>query len=305
VYDFLYHDSRRVGSFLAQFDYFGHLQQITATETATKGTKPGYSLKLAGNVPMPGTFEGAEGSVTLGREPSQTGSEAQERVYDPLWSNARALLDYLDERNLIQRDVTAGRLGQFVIASGSLSILNMGLLPAIWEAAGVREAGVRQSVENAKRQWNASPENKALKPPDRARIEKEFLKAAEKNAQGGLDVLPLFPHSAQCTIAGLNFSVWSTLGLDGMVGTVGDLSLKHGTEIPGEWHLLGVLDALPNPIPPQIPIVNTGSPMHMGVLMKNLSNLGRLLLGRAPESYGVTALLLFREVSKRSDVARS
>jgi hypothetical protein len=299
VYDFLYHDARRIGSFLAQFDDLGHLQQATSSESASKGAKRGYSLKLAGSAPMPGVPEGAEGSLTFGRDPSQSGSEGQERVYDPLWTNARTLLDYLDERQLIQRDVTSGRLGQFVIASGELSILNAALLPKIWEATGVRDVTVRQSVENARIQFNANPQYAALKGSDRARAEKAMLKAAEVNTQGGMDILPLFPHSAQCTIKGANFSVWSSLSADGMVGTVADLSLKHGTDIPGEWHLLGVLDALPSPIPAQIQIPNTDAPSHMGTLIKNLSNLGRTLLGRAPEAYGMTALLLFRDVSTR------
>lgn len=300
VYDFLYHDARRIGSFLAQFDDFGHLQQITASETASKGGKRGYSFKLAAGVPVPGSPDAAEGSITYGREPSQSGSEVQARVYDPLWTNALALLDYLDERQLIQRDLTAGHLGQFVIASGELSILNAGLLPKVWETSGVRDAAVLQAIENARIQWNANPQNAALRASDRAKAEKAALKVAAANAQGGLDILPLFPHSAQCTIKGTNFSVWSTLSADGMVGTVADLSLKHGTEIPGEWHLLGVLDALPNPIPADIPIANTGVPAHLGALIKNFSNLGRTLLGRAPEAFGVTPLLLFREVSMRS-----
>ena len=84
------------------------------------------------------------------------------------------------------------------------------------------------------------------------------------------------------------------------MGTVADLSLKHGTEIPGEWHLLGVLDALPDQIPAQTVVVNTGVPQHFGTLIKNFSNLGRTLLGRAPEAYGMTALLLFRKVSTQS-----
>jgi len=301
VYDFLYHDARRIGSFLAQFDDFGHLQQITANETVSKGGKRGFSLRLAGNVPLlPGAADSAEGSITLNRDPSHAGAESQARVYDPLWSNARALLDYLDERQLIERNLTAGRLGQFVMASGELSILNAGLLEKMWEASGIRDNAIRQSGETARMQWNANPQNATLRGGQRDKAEKAATKMAESNATSAMDILPLFPHSAQCTIKGKDFSVWSSLSEKGMVSAVADLSLKHGTEIPGEWHLLGVLDALPSPVPAQIPIVGTGVPSHMGDLIKNLSNLGRTLLGRAPSAYGVTALLIFRDVSLRS-----
>jgi hypothetical protein len=148
--------------------------------------------------------------------------------------------------------------------------------------------------------WNAVPQNAALKGSERAKAEKAFLKITEERAGSAMDIMPSFPHSAQCTITGTDFSVWSTLSTGGMVGTVEDLSLKHGTDIPGEWHLLGVLDALPSPIAEQISIVSTGIPENLGDLIKNLSNLGRTLLGREPEAYGVTPLLLFRDVSTRS-----
>jgi len=303
VFDFLYHDTRRVGSFLAQFDRFGHLQQISAKENASKGGKGGYSFKVAGNLPaLPGSTEGTEGSLTFSRDPSEGGSEGQERVYDPLWTNALTLLDYLDERGLIHRDVITGRVGQFVIASGKLSILNMGMLPKIWESGAIRDMAVRQWVETAKIQWAANPVNAALRGSERNRLENACVKAATEGAKAGMDVIPSLPHSAQCTITGTNFSVWSSLTGEGMVGTVADLSLKHGTEIPGEWHLLGVLDALPSPITEQTTIANTGTPQHFGSIIKNFSNLGRTLLGRAPEAFGVTALLLFRQVAAQSGV---
>lgn len=266
VFDFLYHDVRRVGSFLAQFDYSGHLQQVSSTETVAKSGKRGFSVKVAGTVPVGLGLEGPEGSITLAREPEGSGSEAQERVYDPLWSNA-------------------------------LSILNAAMLPKIWQSLGLRDIIARQWAENTKAQWSKNPANAALKGHERDRAEKAQFRAAENLAKVGLDVIEAFPHSAQCTVKGTDFSVWSTLSPDGMVGSVADLSLKHGTEIPGEWHLLGVLDALPNPIPEQTTIHNTGIPQHLGPSIANFSNLARTLLGRAPEAYGMTALLLFREVS--------
>lgn len=297
VFDFLYHDARRIGSFLAQFDPYGHLQQVTSRETASKVGKRGYSLKIAGSVPPLSGFEGAEGSVTLSRDGSGSGgSEAMERTYDPLWANALALLDYLDGRGLVQRDLTAARLGQFVIASGKLSVLDATMLPKIWEAKAVREKVTRQWAENARLQWEADPKNAGLKSSQRDKAKSTVFNIALTTAEAGMEIIANFPHSVQCTIAGAGFSVWSTLNAENMVSSVADLSLKHGTDIPGEWHLLGVLDAQPSEIPAQAVIVNTGTPTHMGAVVKNFANLGRTILGRAPEAYGMTALLLFREV---------
>ena len=44
VYDFLYCDTRRIGSFLAQFDVSGHLQQVTASDSISKGHKGGIQI---------------------------------------------------------------------------------------------------------------------------------------------------------------------------------------------------------------------------------------------------------------------
>jgi hypothetical protein len=135
---------------------------------------------------------------------------------------------------------------------------------------------------------------------DKAMAEATAVKVTEENARVNMDLLSHFPYSAQCTIIGGGLSVWSTLTVEGMVGSVADLSLKHGTNIPGTWHLLGILDALPSPIPPQILTAYTGIPEHFDKAIINLSNIGRTLLGRKPEAYGMTAPLLFREVSARS-----
>jgi hypothetical protein len=48
VFDFLYCDSRRIGSFLAQFDDSGHLEKIVQRESAAKSAKRGYEFNVSG-----------------------------------------------------------------------------------------------------------------------------------------------------------------------------------------------------------------------------------------------------------------
>jgi hypothetical protein len=118
VYDFLYHDVRRIGSFLAQFDDAGHLQQITQSEGATRGSKRGWKAAAGGSLPGVGSA-----NLSVERGPEKGGFEASERVYDPLWTNARTLLDYLSERDMLRQELARARIGQFVVVSGTLSIL--------------------------------------------------------------------------------------------------------------------------------------------------------------------------------------
>jgi hypothetical protein len=106
-YDFLYYDARRIGSFLAQFDDSGHLQQVRQSDTARKGIEKGFKITAGAGAPLVGS-----GNVGFEKQPYDTGSESSERIYDPLWSNARTLLDYLKAADLIGRDLSTARLGQ-------------------------------------------------------------------------------------------------------------------------------------------------------------------------------------------------
>jgi hypothetical protein len=156
---------------------------------------------------------------------------------------------------------------------------------------------IETSRRNAKAAFDANPANAALSSSERAKLEKAVLQTAEQHGKTAMEVMPHFPHAAQCTISGSDSKVWSSLLSDGLVTAPGDLSLKHGTEIPGTWNLLGILDALPSPIQPQTAILPTNEPFHLETLIRNFSNLGRTLLGRPPDAYGVTPLLLFRKVA--------
>lgn len=107
VYDFLYHDARRVGSFLAQFDDAGLLQQVTQSEGAYRGSKRGWKAAAGGSMPTVGSI-----NVSAERGPEKGAFEASERVYDPLWTNARTLLDFLGERGMVRRELEGARIGQ-------------------------------------------------------------------------------------------------------------------------------------------------------------------------------------------------
>lgn len=95
VYDFLYHDSRRIASFLSQFDENGLLTGLTQGDSVSKGAKRSKKIGLGGDVALLGG-----GKVEFEVGPGEVGSQTLERVYDPFWTNARLFLDVLTERNL-------------------------------------------------------------------------------------------------------------------------------------------------------------------------------------------------------------
>lgn len=292
VLDFLYNDARRVGSFLAQFDSSGHLQRVTQRESASKGRKRGFKVNFSGGATVLGT--GGSGGVGLERGPSEEGTEALEREYDPLWANALTLLDYLDDRGLIQRDVGNARIGQFLIAKGKLAITDLAL--------------VRRSMDLPTIKKLVNPPQKAS---GRNRHERRAAQSAgqgpEMNLQDmAMEMLTVLPHTVQGRVyTDDGHAIWSTLDRSVLAIGAEDLFLKHGVAIGGEWSMLGIVDALPGTygnldggldIMTEIDPENPGGEL-IAKLAAAIVPFSKLFLGRPDTSFGMTPLLIFRQVS--------
>ena len=157
VYDFLYHDARRIASFLAQFETYGVLQQVKATEVAarTESAKHGLTTGLSVAIARAGTAQ----DVTTGSEER----DSAERTYDPLWTNARTLLNYLADREMIVRDLSQAQIGQFVLVTGNLAAFDLGIFEGGVEAScrqrrSLERGGTTKSTCSADRQPGGAPE---------------------------------------------------------------------------------------------------------------------------------------------------
>ena len=80
-----------------------------------------------------------------------------------------------------------------------------------------------------------------------------------------------------------------------MTTAADDLLLKHGVAVRGEWSLLGILDATPDS---EVTAEgqSLGSESNVATLLRALAPIARQMLGRPPGHYGVTPLLIFREI---------
>jgi hypothetical protein len=286
VYDFLYQDKKRVGSFLAQFDDFGHLQQITHGENVSEQRQIVYKTAASGG----GNILVASGKADIGVDQNvgEQGSESTQRIYDPYWTNARTFLDFLAEKGMINNDIKLARFGQIVMVSGELSIINSMLVRRMFELPAIKSYYgkiVDKSINK----------NKAAGRPS-------------MNGTMIMEYYTLFPNAINATIDGDSFSVWCTLPEDGLVVTFADVALKHGYMIPGKWHMVGILDAMPGdlmieatPEPSEVLAKQAAeeSPTknhNMDGLAKSFSLRGRQHFGRPETAYGMTPLLIYREV---------
>lgn len=285
VYDFLYHDSQRIASFLAQFETYGVLQNVKASESV--GQASTSKATLVGEAGIPLTLKG---SITTDGSVVDDERDSAERTYDPLWTNARLFLDYLEERELIQRDLTTARIGEFVLVTGGLAVFDLSILKQMWSIPAIKKL-IMQGMKPDKSLQNRSAGNKAPGA---------HLKQQEEN-EATLALVQLLPHPVQATISAGERVVWTSLRENCLIVPSTDLLLKHGVKISGDWAILGVLDALPGGEEVEIEALDQAlaamSLGALGMMLGPLAQAVRMMLGRPDSAFGVTPLMIFRQVA--------
>lgn len=289
AYDFIYHDGRRIASFLAQFDPSGLLTQLTQGKSANRSSSETSDIESRGGFLGFAHIEGSN-SVALGKSVEHEIS----RVYDPTWANAREFLNVLQSNGLIERNLGSAGLGQFVLLKGTLSVYDLDLVGKMWNLKSVKkmmDAGVPKVPNVSKAQKN----NPQIK---------QFLEAAHHAKTQAMQTLELFselaphlPHTVQALVKnGSSDEIWCTLAREGLTMTASDILLKHGMTVPGEWAVLGILDATPDYEDHSLNSDELKSGDMVADIFKGLAPVVRQLFGRPKSAFGVTPLLIFREV---------
>ena len=271
VYDFLYYDAKRISSFLSQFDNSGHLREVVQSESTQMGGQTAGVVKSGAGVLSVFSVEGEHST-----EESSGRDRGSQRVYDPLWANALTFMDFLEEYGLICRDIAAARMGQFVLCSGRLSVIDLRLMAKLWGLKTIKQlikSGYKESVGSKNRGARNQPQNVDLL----------------------LDIIPEMPHTTQAKLTGSS-DVWCSLYQEGMSTIASDITLKHGTEIPGEWHSIGILDAKPEHSGELLEPDYSDGQEVVAKLAASIGGVIRNLVGRPHDHYGVTPLLIFRKI---------
>lgn len=286
VFDFLYHDGRRVASFLSQFDDNGLLTGLTQSEAVAIKAKRSKRIGFGGNSPLGG------GNIDFELGPAEGGSEGMERVYDPFWANAREFLDVLETRKLLSREIAEATLGQFVLVSGYLNIKDLGMLKEAWKAPSIQKK-IKQGMGSGKKLANMTAAQKAA-----AREEQE-------NADLFLDMLQIMPHSVHASLITSDLEqpalVWCAINQDYLIMPPSDIALTYGQMMSGEWCIVGVLSARPEFQTPDLTGEIDQSSFGLtdsiiGQVSGALAPIVRFALGRPAAAYAITPLLIFREV---------
>jgi hypothetical protein len=250
----------------------------------------------------------AKGSIALEGTETDDEHDSIEHTYDPLWLNARRLMDYLAEREMIVHELAKARIGQFALIRGKLAVFDLAMFREGWKQPAIRKAMLQEVGKNSEQQAQGDNtlsrnQREQAKRDHRAKQEQE-----QPAMDAGLELLKLMPHAIQASLKTDDWSVWSSLREAGLVNSAADLFLKHGVAIAGEWTMLGILDALPHDDIESAPnrmldffLEQRLAALSLGVIagqaLPSLAPMGQMLLGRPAQSYGMTPLLIFREVS--------
>jgi hypothetical protein len=284
VYDFLYVDARQIAVFLSQFGQYGHLTSLTRAVSETSSTSGGLNVVAA------------KLDTAASEQTSQT------RQFDPQWLAPLRFLDEAGQKGMIIRDITSARIGQLILVSGRLAMFDLGVMRSAWEIEAVRAVIMQGAL--AQSEGNPEPQGNHR---ERQRQEREQKAAAEKNIAAGLEFIKLLPHAIQSSIRTGESEIWSSLRESNLIVPASELLIKHGHVIAGEWSAVGILDAFPGDIVPTLEadperfIGNATAALALGTLWEAIgaiAPIARTMLGRPATSFGMTPLLIFREVGR-------
>ncbi|HEX7887073.1 MAG TPA: hypothetical protein VF474_13940 [Phenylobacterium sp.] len=272
VFDFLYVDARRIGLLLSQFGSDGILTELERSSETTSQHGGGFDVKvLKGDA-----REGAKSQL--------------KRRFDPQWLLPLTFLDLAQE--IIVRDPERAGIGQLVLVRGKLWVIDMSILKTMVDDPTIRKQLLK------------------IGPTPKEGGNRQARKAAASTGQQtdpstemGMALVRILPHVIQARLdAGGDAAYWASLDPAGLVTEPADLFLKHGLQIAGEWVAIGVLDAVPEPGDPNTVenmIENMRNAEKLGAYAAGLAQMApfvRPILGRPATSYGLTPLVIFREI---------
>jgi hypothetical protein len=273
VYDFMYVDTKRIELLLSQFGTDGVMTELTRATDATSETGGGFDLKIASM----NQKEGEKSGLT--------------RRFDPRWLTPLTFLR--EAQGMIVRDISAARIGQFVLAGGTLSISDLNVLKQLWDVPIVQAAMAQQPMSANDVQLSQMMSRQQRRASERTnKGPQESPQLAHVKAI--LDFVKVLPHGVLATFDNDDgHTIWCALRGDSLLMPSSDLMLNHGAVISGKWRVVGILDALsasgdsPSPKTTANALTN---------LMNILGPITRNMLGRPDGAYGITPLLIFREI---------
>lgn len=272
--DFFYADKQRIHTILSQLFPEGYLTGIKIASKASKSTHAGGSGKI------PGFAEVKADAINHAED-------GIERMYASDWNAPVTFLKEINERGLLHHDIGEAKLGQMVLLSGRLQVLDLGTLRNMWTPI----TKLKQIIDQEQLRSSTNREMR------RNQNVKKNVDAAAKDEEKKLslvfDLLKGMPDLVQIKIASNDSDAWGNLDPANMLTKYEELPFKYGPTMPGEWLIVGILDALPDCVDNEGCYAATDFEQAMLPAMTFM----REFMGRQPRAYGVTPLVIYRGIT--------
>ena len=124
-------------------------------------------------------------------------------------------------------------------------------------------------------------------------------KKANRDARILLDSLVALPNTVHMRIITDNGKlIYCAAKSEGLTSSVTDIGMNHGTILQGVWHILGLYDSRPDSMNIDIEDVAKKFDLNNRMILKSATGYGPMLrqVGRPDGAYGITPLLIFREL---------
>jgi hypothetical protein len=267
--DFLYADHERVASFLAQKNGLGAL--VGNEETAAKSTS---SEKEAGL-----NLAAARGSAKGGTN----WSKDVRLAYDPLWMNSAKLVDMvIDETR--DRNVEKLDYGKLLTISGQLLCMDQAIFSNLLKSPSIVDqiAG-------------------GMKDGDSVRSSKAQAKERKDIAETIREFINTLPLGVVFTLFDGENAYWFNVKREYLQLQALDIPLKFPVQIGGEWHVTGVIDALPQDYAQfSENIGNYGEKLVFSQAISIITPIVTPLVGlfgRPADAYGLSPVTIHREIT--------
>ncbi|TJZ75575.1 hypothetical protein FAZ21_06570 [Chitiniphilus eburneus] len=216
---------------------------------------------------------GIKGLLSAGGSDGESIATSLERHFDASWTLPLNVINALDERGMIHRELSTARFGNLVMVKGRIQFVDLRMVQGIWGPI------MELSVGSQKNAMTSAQRRK----------QSEGVKTSGALVQ----ILSKLPHALQMRMYGFGNQIWASLKHESMIVNPEDFAFKHGDRIPGEWVCLGLLDAVPDADDDDIQPIGFGD---IEEAMLNVLNVLKEQFGRRPSDYGVTPIAIFRKV---------
>lgn len=261
LFDFVYLNRDKLASYSAQLYDHGTLLSVKSLD----GYDEQVTSKMEGGLAKVFRAEEAE---------SGTNKRSMERQFDAAWSLPLNVINGLDERGLINRDINSASIGQMVLFRGRLQLVDLMLVKDLWAPIIAMMNGAAGKGKTAH--------------------QKQAAMAEKREMENLALILSKLPHTLQMRMFNSEANVWATLDHESMIINPVDFAMKHGSCIDGEWIVLGVLDAHPDNPELGYEFPEPMSELESGMLQMLLGL--RTTFGRQPTDFGMTPIAVFRTI---------